>query len=171
MALPHRVSPFVLDTAPVGVILAIDYGQKRLGLALSDGHGVTSRPFAIWTRTNRRRDLARLREVVRQQAVRRIVVGLPLHLDGTPSAMSEEAKSFAARVEKALGVRVEMADERLSSWEAKQTVAAKKSTAPLHRGGVRHARRKQKAALDDVAASVILRDYLDRTRSRTGTHD
>jgi putative Holliday junction resolvase len=155
----------------MGVILAIDYGQKRLGLALSDEHGVTSRPFAIWTRTNRRRDLTRLRELVLQQAVRRIVVGLPLHLDGTPSEMSEEAKSFAARVEKALGVRVEMADERLSSWEAKQTMAAKKSTAPLRRGGVQHPRRRQKAALDDVAAAVILRDYLDRTRSRTGTHD
>ena len=83
---------------------------------------MTSRPFATWTRTNRRRDLARLRELVRQQGVRRIVVGLPLHLDGTPSEMSEEAKAFAARVEKALGIPVEMMDERLSSWEAKQTV-------------------------------------------------
>ncbi len=117
----------------MGVILAIDYGKKRLGLALSDEHGVTSRPFAIWTRINRRRDLARLRELVRQHAVRRIVVGLPLHLDGTPSEMSEEAKGFAARVEKALGIRVEMMDERLSSWEAEQTVGANKSTAPSHR--------------------------------------
>jgi putative Holliday junction resolvase len=155
----------------MGVILAIDYGQRRLGLALSDEHGVTSRPFAIWTRTNRRRDLARLRELVQQQAVRRIVVGLPLHLDGTPSEMSEEAKSFAARVEKALGVQVEMTDERLSSWEAGQTVAAKKSTASLRRGGAQHPRRKQKATLDDVAAAVILRDYLDRTRPQIGIHD
>jgi putative Holliday junction resolvase len=107
----------------VGVILAIDYGQKRLGLALSDEYGVTSRPFATWTRTNRRRDLARLRDLVRKERVRRIVVGLPLRLDGTPSEMSEEARAFAARVEKALGIRVEMMDERLSSWEAKETRA------------------------------------------------
>ena len=170
MALPLRVSPFVLGTAPIGVILAIDYGQKRLGLALSDEHGVTSRPFAIWTRTNRRRDLARLRELARQQAVRRIVVGLPLHLDGTPSEMSEEAKGFAARVEKALGVRVEMVDERLSSWEAERAVAATKSTASSRRGRAQDPRRKKKT-LDDVAAAVILQDYLDSTRAQTGTHN
>src|SRR5882762_2247222 len=135
MAFPLRASPMVLNSAPMGVILAIDYGKKRLGLALSDEYGVTSRPFAIWTRINRRRDLARLRDLVRQHAVRRIVVGLPLHLDGTQSEMSEEAKGFAARVEKALGIPVEMVDERLSSWEAKQTVQANSSTAPSRRGG------------------------------------
>jgi putative pre-16S rRNA nuclease len=171
MALPIRVSPVVPGTAPVGVILAIDYGQKRLGLALSDEHGVTSRPFAIWTRINRRRDLARLRELVRQRAVHRVVVGLPLHLDGTPSEMSEEAKGFAARVEKALGVRVEMVDERLSSWEAEQAVAATKSAASSRRRRAQDPRRKQKTTLDDVAAAVILQDYLDSTRAQTGTHD
>jgi putative Holliday junction resolvase len=170
MVLPLRASPFVLGTAPVGAILAIDYGQKRLGLALSDEHGVTSRPFAIWTRINRRRDLARLRELVRQHAVRRIVVGLPLHLDGTPSEMSEEAKGFAARVEKALGVRVEMVDERLSSWEAEQAVAAKQAAGSSRRGAAQDPRRKKKT-FDDVAAAVILQDYLDSTRAQTGTHD
>ena len=128
-ALQSRVEP-----TGMGVILAIDYGLKRLGLALSDERGVTSRPFATWTRVNRRRDLARLRELVREHAVRRIVVGLPLHLDGRPSEMSEEARAFAARVERALGVPVEMMDERLSSWEAEQSLAATKSTALPRRG-------------------------------------
>ncbi len=123
---PLRVALTVAPPGTTGVILAIDYGQKRLGLALSDERGMTSRPFATWTRTNRRRDLARLRELVRKQGVRRIVVGLPLHLDGTPSEMSEEAKAFAARVEKALGIPVEMMDERLSSWEA-ETNSSRKS--------------------------------------------
>src|SRR3979490_2780407 len=115
MAIPFRASPSFLNSTCTGVILAIDYGRKRLGLALSDALGVTSRPFAIWTRINRRRDLTRLRELVRQHAVRRIVVGFPLHLDGKHSEMSQEAKSFAARVEKALGLPVDMMDERLSS--------------------------------------------------------
>jgi putative holliday junction resolvase len=171
MVLPLRVPPFVLGTTSVGVILAIDYGQKWMGLALSDEHGVTSRPFAIWTRVNRRRDLGRLRELVRQRAVRRIVVGLPLHLDGTASEMSEEAKGFAARVEKALGVRVEMVDERLSSWEAERAVAATKSTASSRRGRAQDPRHKKKTKLDDVAAAVILQDYLDSMRAQTGTHD
>jgi len=80
-----------------GVILAIDYGQRRLGLALSDEHRMTSRPFATWNRINRRRDLARLRELARLHGVRRIVVGLPLHLDGGASEMSRESAAFAVR--------------------------------------------------------------------------
>ena len=155
----------------MGVILAVDYGLKRLGLALSDEYGVTSRPFATWKRINRRRDLARLRELAREHAVRRIVVGLPLHLDGTPSEMSEDAKAFAARVERALGIPVEMMDERLSSWEAEQALAATRSTAPSRRGRTQRSRSMRKVPLDDVAAAVILRDYLDRARSQAGARD
>jgi putative Holliday junction resolvase len=128
---------------------------------------VTSRPFATWTRINRRRDLARFRELARQQGVRRIVVGLPLHLDGSASEMSKEAKSFAARVEKALGLPVEMMDERLSSWEAKQTISSTHSREGAHspRSG------RPRKPLDDVAAAVILRDYLERQRLQNGTRD
>ena len=162
MEFPLRVSPVTAPSGTTGVILAIDYGQKRLGLALSDEHGVTSRPFATWTRINRRRDLARLRELVRKERVRRIVVGLPLHLDGTPSEMSEEAKSFAARVEKALGIPVEMMDERLSSWEAKQTLSRNEIAAASAPRSSDRTPSSAKTPLDDVAAAIILRDYLDR---------
>ena len=137
------------------MILAIDYGKKRLGLALSDEFGVTSRPYATWTRINRRRDLARLRELVRQQEVRRIVVGLPLHLNGMPSEMSEEAKSFAARVEKALGLPVEMMDERLSSWEAHETLASMTSNTSNRRDSSGRSDTKKKTPLDDIAAAII----------------
>src|SRR5258708_36961419 len=101
MALPLRASPCVRNDPGTGVILAIDYGQKRLGLALSDEHGLTSRPFAIWTRINRRRDLARLRELVRHNEGRRIVIGLPLHLDRTPIDSSAESTGCARRVQNA----------------------------------------------------------------------
>jgi putative Holliday junction resolvase len=174
MAFSLRASPFVVAPGTTGIILGIDYGQKRLGLALSDEHGVTSRPFATWTRTNRRRDLARLRELARQQGVRRIIIGLPLHLDGTPSDMSEEVKSFAARVEKALGIPVEMMDERLSSWEAEQslsTISSMKSRTRARRAPSSQAARTRKMHLDDVAAAIILRDYLDRAQRLAGTLD
>jgi putative Holliday junction resolvase len=163
MAIALRVTE---PLSPAGVILAIDYGRKRLGLALSDAHGVTSQPFATWTRTNRRRDLARLRELVKERGVRRIIVGLPLHLDGTPSEMSEEATGFATRVERALGVRVEMVDERLTSWEAGQSLK-KADVLPRH-GRAPASPRKRKTTLDDLAAAVILRDYLNRERSAIG---
>jgi putative pre-16S rRNA nuclease len=168
VAIPLRASSLTAVSAATGVILAIDYGKKRLGLALSDEYGVTSRPYATWTRINRRRDLARLRELVRRQGIRRIVVGLPLYLDGNPSTMSEEAKSFAARVEKALGLPVEMMDERLSSWEAHQTLSKMNSSDRARRGSSRRAAARQKAPLDEIAAAIILRDYLDRERARTG---
>jgi putative Holliday junction resolvase len=169
VATPLRASSLSAVPAVRGVILAIDYGRKRLGLALSDEHGVTSRPYATWTRINRRRDLTRLRELVRQQGVRRIVVGLPLRLDGTPSEMSGEARGFAARVEKALGLPVEMMDERLSSWEAHETLAAMSSAKRARRDSSGRSEAKKRTPLDDIAAAIILRDYLDRARTRTGS--
>ena len=171
MAIPLRASSLTAVPAATGVILAIDYGKKRLGLALSDEFCVTSRPYATWTRINRRRDLARLRELVREQGVRRVVVGLPLHLDGAPSEMSEEAKSFAARVEKALGLPVEMMDERLTSWEARETISNISSSKGARRGSSGRSRANKKIPLDDIAAAIMLRDYLDRTRARTGSRD
>jgi putative Holliday junction resolvase len=168
MTTPLRALPSPTASGGTGVILAIDYGKKRLGLALSDELGITSRPFATWTRVNRRRDLARLHELVRQEAVRRIVVGLPLHLDGTPSEMSEEAKSFSMRLEKAIGIPVELVDERLSSWEARQTISAQDSRKSALRGSQARIENRQKVPLDDVAAAIFLRDYLEILRSKTG---
>ncbi len=169
VAIPLRALSVAVSPRANGVILAIDYGKRRLGLALSDEFGVTSRPYATWTRINRRRDLSRLRDLVRQEGIRRIVVGLPLHLDGTPSEMSEEARSFAARVEKALGLPVEMMDERLSSWEAQETQSKTKPGKHAPRGSAGHPTSKKKAPLDEIAAAIILRDYLDQARARHGS--
>ncbi|HEX3370941.1 MAG TPA: Holliday junction resolvase RuvX [Candidatus Acidoferrales bacterium] len=167
MPTPLRALSIAADPANPGVILAIDYGKKRLGLALSDEFGITSRPFATWTRINRRRDLARLRELVGKEKIRRIIVGLPLHLNGAPSEMSEEARGFGLRVEKAIGIPVEMVDERLSSWEALETIARRDSGRRFRSAAGRNESKKVNA-IDDVAAAIILRDYLDRARTRAG---
>jgi putative holliday junction resolvase len=153
MCLPSS-SPRFPRGEEAGVILAIDYGRRRLGLALSDALGVTARPLATWTRSNRRRDLSRLQELCRECAVARIIVGRPLHLDGTQSEMADEAARFAERIGAHLKLPVELVDERLSSWEAGQTVAQVS-------GRARRSTRTRKR-LDDVAAAVILRDYLSR---------
>jgi putative Holliday junction resolvase len=169
MATSLRPSLTAVTPSARGVILAIDYGQKRLGLALSDENRVTSHPYETWTRTNRRRDLSRLRELVRRQGVSRIVVGLPLHLDGTSSAMSEEAKRFASRVEKAFGLPVEMMDERLSSWEAHETVTATRHSKTSGRRSPVRSETKQQTPLDKIAAAIILRDYLEQVRAKDGS--
>jgi putative Holliday junction resolvase len=79
--------------------------------------------------------------------------------------MSEEARSFAIRVQKALGIPVEMMDERLSSWEAQETLTAANATKRQRKNSSGRNGARQKAPLDDIAAAIILRDYLDKTRA------
>jgi putative holliday junction resolvase len=135
-------------------ILAVDYGRSRIGLALSDESKLTARPLGILRRTNRRSDTTRLREMCRLHSVGKIVVGWPIRLDGSPGTMAAEASQFAVRLRKQLGLPVELLDERLSSWEAGQLASEARS-----RG---KASPRKREALDDVAAAVILRDYLSR---------
>ncbi len=135
-------------------ILAMDYGRRRIGLAIADESNLIARPLAILQRTNRRNDIRRLRQLARDHGAGRIVVGLPLNLDGTRGPMAAEAARFAERLGKELGLPVEMADERLSSWESRRTLRETQL------------RGRRPAKADDVAAAVILRDYLGRQRAQ-----
>jgi putative pre-16S rRNA nuclease len=136
-------------------ILAVDYGRKRIGLALSDALGVTAQPLTTLLRTNRRNDLRRLREICRKQGVARILVGYPLHMTGAAGEMAEEAERFSDRLRKELGLPVELVDERLTTWAAEQITSETKSS------------RRKARPIDDIAAAVLLRDYLRRTDSRS----
>lgn len=135
-------------------VLAIDYGRKRIGLALSDELGITAHPLDTIDRMNRREDLRRLRKICRDGSVALIIVGHPLHMSGAAGEMAAEAAAFARRVAKEIAVEVELVDERLTSWEAGQMMAQTQSRA-----------RRKRGSLDDVAAAVLLRDYLDRKRA------
>jgi putative holliday junction resolvase len=139
-----------------GRVLAIDYGRKRLGLAISDALRVTASPFATWNRSSRRRDLAKLRTLCREQEIKLIVIGWPLQLGGTRGEMALEAARFAERIKAELGIPVELVDERLSSWEAQETLADTAAGKPGSRG-------RKRERLDELAAAVILRDYLGLT--------
>jgi putative holliday junction resolvase len=141
------------ETSPMRV-LAIDYGRRRIGLALSDELGLTARPLATLTRTNRRNDLNRLRAICRSHGVARVIVGHPLHLAGGRSEMADETARFADRLRKELGIPAELVDERLTSWEAKQTMESKSATRP------------KTGQLDGVAAALLLSEFLDRERRR-----
>jgi putative holliday junction resolvase len=136
-------------------ILAIDYGRKRIGLALSDELQLTAQPLLVLKRANRRDDLRRLRDICRKQGVARILVGHPLHMTGEAGEMADEAARFAARLRKELGIEVDLVDERLTSWEAGQMMAETGS-----------ARQRNESSLDDVAAAIFLREYLERHRGR-----
>jgi putative Holliday junction resolvase len=135
-------------------VLAIDYGRKRIGLALSDEMGITAQPFQVLIHKNRRDDLRRLREICRQHNVGLILVGHPLHMTGEAGDMADEAARFAVRLRKELSINVEMADERLTTWEAEQTMAEFAS-----------ARQRKNVSVDAIAAAILLRDYLGKKQS------
>jgi len=118
------------DPALPGRVLGLDYGRKRIGLAVTDELRLTARPAGILERKNRGDLIRKLRETAREYGAKLIVVGYPLNLDGTAGEMAEEAARFAARVRKELGVEVDLMDERLTSW-----AAGKRARKPAAAGG------------------------------------
>lgn len=155
-------------------ILALDYGRTRIGVALADSEARLAQPYDTMERVNRNEDMRRLRELSGKLGVRRIVVGLPLQMDGAHGAMADEATRFAQRVRKQVGVPVEMVDERLTSWEAERILEEELGRRIVHEESA-HGRKKPpkatdgKYTVDAVAAMVILREYLARTAQEHGS--
>jgi putative holliday junction resolvase len=145
-------------------ILGIDYGRARIGLALADARTALARPLDTLKRINRNEDIRRLREIVRTHAVKQIVVGLPLRLDGSRGEMAEEAARFGERIRKQLGIPVEMVDERLTSWEAERLLEDQSGKVFRDDAKTSHKKRREstRASVDAMAAAVILREYLER---------
>jgi putative Holliday junction resolvase len=145
--------------------LAVDYGRARMGLAIADSEMRMAQPLSTMERINRNEDMRRLRELVREQGVKQIVVGLPLRLDGTRGEMAEEVERFAQRVRKQIGVPVEMVDERLTSWEAERLLEEVQGRF-IHdeklTGNKKPKNVQAKMTVDAMAAAVILKEYLDR---------
>ena len=134
-----------------GRILAIDWGMKNVGLAVSDPLGVTAQPLPTLKRTNRRADMGRLGELVEAMQVTRILVGHPLHLKGHAGKRAMEAERLAERLCESSGLPVELIDERLTSAEAERLMLD---------AGLSRSKRREKA--DQIAAQLILQTYLDR---------
>jgi putative Holliday junction resolvase len=115
-------------------VLALDYGSARCGCALSDPTGVLATPIEPVLRPATRRGLARLRALVRERAVERVVVGLPLSLSGEDSAQTAETRAFAIALERELAVPIELYDERFTTRLAERTggSASEDSRAAAH---------------------------------------
>jgi putative Holliday junction resolvase len=131
--------------------MALDYGESRIGVALSDPDGILAQPFGtIERRSARDRSwLERIDALVREHEVGCIVVGLPLSMNGRPGESAARAREFGAEVEARTGVRVEFFDERWTSREAERV---------LRETGTRAKRRKGR--VDPIAASLILSAWL-----------
>lgn len=131
--------------------LAIDFGLKRVGLAVSDPSGAMAFPLCVLARTTRDRLFADLLEVIEGEGVERIVVGLPLAPDGGDCLTARQARNFAASLGRRTTVPIEFIDESYSSAAAE---------AQLREAGLRG--EKLRRALDAQAAAQILNSFLER---------
>jgi putative Holliday junction resolvase len=115
-------------------VLALDYGRARCGCAVSDPTGVLASPIEPVRAPTTRRGIARLRTLVRELDVERVVVGLPVSLSGRDSAQTTETRGFAARLAQELPVPVELYDERFTTRMAERTggSASEDSRAAAH---------------------------------------
>jgi putative holliday junction resolvase len=164
----HSTSPssaLASRAAKPGKILAVDYGRARIGLAITDSPQGIAQPLGTLHRINRNEDMRRLRELVRDHSVKLILVGLPLRLDGSRGDMAEETERFAQRVRKQIGVPVEMADERLTSWEAEGVLEEEFGRKSKQIDGASKKKDSEKFTVDSMAATIILREYLQRNNT------
>lgn len=135
-------------------IMGLDVGEKRIGVAISDPFGWTAvRMFVL--EVDGQDAVRRLGELIREEDIEKVVIGLPRNMNGTDSEQTRKVREFAKALESMISIPMEMWDERLS------TVAATKS---LLEADLTRARRKK--VVDGVAASLILQSYLDSRRSR-----
>jgi putative Holliday junction resolvase len=131
--------------------MALDVGDKNIGVAISDALLLTAQPRPTLRRKELTADLEILRRLAEENEVHEIVVGQPLHMDGRKSPQSEKVTRFAEQLHKVLDLPIVFWDERLTSFEAEQL---------LEEMGLNWRQRRQH--VDEMAAMIILQNYLDR---------
>jgi putative Holliday junction resolvase len=135
-------------------VVGIDLGSRRIGVAVSDGLGLTAQPRATIGRHGGVRDLDAIALVVREVGADRIVLGLPLDCEGDEADAARRARAFGERLAAHLGLPVELIDESFSTVEAEDVLLA----ADL-------SRKRRREVVDKVAAAIILQRWLDRQRA------
>jgi putative Holliday junction resolvase len=132
--------------------LAIDLGDKRVGLALSDEGGAFATPFDVIDASTA---LDQVLSLIATEAVKQVVIGLPLNMDGSMGPQARSTVEWARRLAAASSIPVVFVDERLTSFDAEQQLIARK------RGGEKLTRQMKKDRLDALAAATFLQSYLD----------
>lgn len=145
-------SDVVSDTR-AGRALGIDFGRKRIGLAVSDPTGTLASPHTtLVRRLNRRPPFRDLASIAAEFEVRTLVMGLPLELDGRENEWCTEVRAAGAAIARRLELPIVWVDERLTSVEAEEAI---------REAGVKRSDRQDRARVDAAAAAVILQSWLD----------
>jgi len=132
-----------------GRILAIDYGNRRMGLAVSDPLGITAQGLDTLERKNKRADFGRLERIVREYQVREIVLGNPLRMSGQEGTQSQKVAAFAEELRRHFELPVHLWDERLTSAEANRLLREAELSI-----------KKRAQAVDRMAAVLILQSFM-----------
>ena len=143
--------------ARTGTVLAFDFGTKRIGVAVGDFETRLAHPLTVIAAADNRARFAAIERLIAEWRPALLVVGLPVHADGTEHPVGKLARRFAQRLHGRFGARTELVDERLTSHEAEGLLRA---------AGARGARLK--AGLDAVAAQRILESYFDSVGREVG---
>ena len=142
----------------MGRVLAIDWGERRVGIALSDETRIIASPHSVIKRAGSLdRVLEEISGLVEEHEVTQVIFGMPLRMDGTRGPEAEGALEVAEKLRAKITVPVDMWDERLSTVEAERALIG---------GDV--SRKKRKGLIDRVAASIFLQSYLDSGAGGTG---
>jgi putative holliday junction resolvase len=142
--------------ASLSRVLAVDFGERRLGVALSDPTRTIASPLTtLPRRAGKRPPWPALERLVQENEVTALVVGLPLDLRGDETAWTAEVRAFAAQLGRRTGLPVHFVDERMSSVQAERAVRG---------SGLPRSRREEKERIDAAAASIILQRFLERKR-------
>ena len=141
----------------MGRILGIDFGERRIGLALSDPTATIAQPLPTLTRRmGKRPPVAALVEIITQNEVERVVIGLPLDLSGAETDWTKTVRDFGEKLQARAAVPVDYLDERLTSVQAERAVRSL---------GLKRSDREQKGRVDAAAAVLLLQTFLDRRSS------
>jgi putative holliday junction resolvase len=138
-------------------LLGLDFGARRIGVAVSDELGLTAQPVLTLVRNNLRQDLKSLGRLLRKFECSAIVLGNPLHLSGDLSPQAAKTQAFAETLRETFALPVHLWDERLTSAEAHRHLDAAGRMRATHR-----------EVVDQVAAVLILQSFLDSLRSPGG---
>jgi putative pre-16S rRNA nuclease len=136
-------------------ILALDFGSRTIGLAVSDELGLTAQGLPTLRRSNKRNDLDHLRRVIRQHSVTELVMGLPLRMSGSEGVQAEKVQAFAEELRRKFKLPVHLFDERLTSVEANRVLRETDMSI-----------KRRAEVVDQLAAVLILQSFLEYRKTR-----
>ncbi|PIW68197.1 MAG: Holliday junction resolvase RuvX [Candidatus Omnitrophica bacterium CG12_big_fil_rev_8_21_14_0_65_42_8] len=134
-------------------ILSLDFGTKRIGAAVSDALNITAQAIGTIERKGMKNDLKKIRALAQEYSAARLIVGLPLNMDGTKGRSAKLAIDFVNELKKEINIPVEMIDERLTTAQGERIFLEADVS-----------RKKRRENLDKIAAQLILQNYLDCNR-------